>query len=352
MSADNKPLRIIIVSDAWHPQVNGVVRTYEHITDELKAMGHEVLVVGPADFPMRMPLPGYSEIQLALFPRLRLAKMIREFNPNHLHVATEGPLGWAARNYAKKKGIHFTTSYHTHFPDYIAKRVKKYIPFLARPAKKLAFMRIRRFHNSGSAMFVATNSLERDLKRMKFEAPMYRLTRGVKIDQFQPGEKNLFHDLPQPVALYVGRVAIEKSIHKFLEMDWKGSRIVVGDGPSMSYFKKRYPDAHFVGKKEGKELADHYRSSDVFVFPSKTDTFGIVIIEALACGIPVAGYDVTGPQDILTEPYLGAIDDDLGTATQKALLVGNPEQRHAFAKENYSWREVANQFVRAIHETA
>lgn len=352
MPTHDKPLRILIVSDAWQPQVNGVVRTYEHLSEELRRMGHEVQVIGPADFPMCIPMPGYSEIQLAILPQFRLAKMIQEFAPDHLHVATEGPLGWAARNYARKKKIHFTTSYHTHFPDYIAKRVKKYLPFLAARAKKIAFWRIRKFHNSGSAMFVATNSLERDLRRMRFKAPMYRLTRGVNIDMFSPGEKNLFKDLPKPIALYVGRVAIEKSIHKFLEMDWEGSKIVVGDGPSMTYFKKRYKDAHFVGKKEGKELADHYRSSDVFVFPSKTDTFGIVIIEALASGIPVAGYDVTGPQDILTEPYLGAIDHDLSTAAHKALTIGTPEQRHKFASDNYSWHEVAQQFVRAIYETA
>lgn len=352
MPASEKPLKILIVSDAWTPQVNGVVRTYEYLSEELRAIGHDVHVIGPDDFPISFPMPGYSEIRLALFPHMRLAKMIKEFAPDHLHVATEGPLGWAARNYALRKNIHFTTSYHTHFPDYIAKRVKKYIPFLAQRAKKIAFWRIRRFHNSGSAMFVATESLERDLKRMKFKAPMYRLTRGVQVDIFKPGDKNLFRDLPQPVAIYVGRVAIEKSIHKFLEMDWEGSKIVVGDGPSMSYFQKHFPDAHFVGKKEGKDLADHYRSSDVFVFPSKTDTFGIVIIEALACGIPVAGYDVTGPQDILTEPYLGAIHDDLSTASHNALTVGTPEQRHTFARDNYSWREVAHQFVRAIHETA
>lgn len=346
------PLKILIVSDAWHPQVNGVVRTYEHLRDELISMGHTVKVIGPLDFPLRVPMPGYAEIKLVLFPQSRLAGMIRAFAPDHIHIATEGPLGWAAQKLARRKKFHFTTSYHTHFPDYIAKRVKKYIPALAERAKKIAFWNIRRFHNAASAMFVATNSLEKDLRRMRFTAPMYRLTRGVNIDIFKPGEKTLFNDMKRPVAIYVGRVAIEKSIHKFLEMEWEGARIIVGDGPSMAYFKKRYKDAHFVGKKTGKELADYYRSSDVFVFPSKTDTFGIVLIEALACGIPVAGYDVTGPRDILTEPGLGAIHDDLSTAAHAALSVGTPERRHAFIRHNYTWAEVARQFLKAIHETA
>lgn len=314
------------------------------------SMGHEVLVVGPAEF-FGIPMPGYKEIKLAILPRFKLSHIIKDFKPDHLHIATEGPLGWAARNFAKKNKVHFTTSYHTHFPDYIAKRVKKYIPFLARPVKKIAFMRIRRFHNSGSAMFVATPSLERDLRRMKFKAPMYRLTRGVNLDIFKPGEQNLFKDLKRPIALYVGRVAIEKSIHKMLEMPWEGSRVVVGDGPSMNYFKKRYPDAHFVGKKEREELADHYRSADVFVFPSKTDTFGIVIIEALACGLPVAGYNVTGPQDILTEDGLGVIHDDIGVAAKEALTIGSAEKRVKFAHDNYSWTEVAHQFLKAIYDT-
>lgn len=342
----------MIVSDAWHPQVNGVVRTYEYLTEELLAMGHTVKVIGPLDFPMRIAMPGYSEIELAILPRPRLANFIREFKPDHLHIATEGPLGHAARKFCQNNSIHFTTSYHTHFPDYIAKRVKKYLPFLARPAKKFAFWRIRRFHNSGSAMFIATKSLERDLTRMKFKAPIYPLTRGVDLNIFKPAPKNLFTDLKRPIALFVGRVAIEKSIHKFLEMPWEGSKVVVGDGPSMDYFKKRHPDAIFTGIKRGEELADHYRSSDVFVFPSKTDTFGIVLIEALACGIPVAGYNVTGPQDILTEPGLGVIDDDLSKASHAALHVGTPEGRHAFVEKNYSWREAANQFLRAIYDTA
>jgi hypothetical protein len=278
--------------------------------------------------------------------------MIKAFSPDHIHIATEGPLGWAAHSHARRKKLHFTTSYHTHFPDYIAKRIKKYIPALAERAKKIAFWNIRRFHNAASAMFVATNSLEKDLRRMNFKAPMYRLTRGVNVEIFAPGEKNLFKDLKRPVAIYVGRVAIEKSIHKLLEMDWDGSRVIVGDGPSMSYFKKRYKDAHFVGKKTGKDLADHYRSSDVFVFPSKTDTFGIVLIEALACGLPVAGYDVTGPRDILTEAGLGVIHDDLSTAAHQALKVGTPAERHAFVRHHYTWAEVARQFLRAIRETA
>ncbi len=344
-------MKILIVSDAWYPQLNGVVRTYEHLRDELEAQGHYVKVMGPKDFPMRMPMPGYSEIKLAIGPYGRLRDLIDFLEPEHLHIATEGPLGYAARRYAIKKELHFTTSYHTHFPDYAAKRVKKYIPGLADWTRDKAIQMIRNFHAPSHTMFVASPSLEEELRSWNFENPMTRLTRGVDLELFKPAPKTLFQDLKGPVALYVGRVAIEKSIHKFLEMGWPGSKVVVGHGPSMGYFKKRYPDAHFVGKKTGVDLVVHYQSSDVFVFPSKTDTFGIVLIEALACGLPVAGYNVTGPKDIITAPSLGALtdEDDLGACAQKALdAPGSKEERHLHVKENYSWAKAAEQFMSVI----
>ncbi len=342
-------MKILIVSDAWYPQLNGVVRTYENIRDELERQGHYVKVMGPADFPLRMPMPGYSEIKLAIGPYGRLRDLIDFVGPDHLHIATEGPLGYAARRYAMKKNLHFTTSYHTHFPDYVAKRIKKYIPGLEEWSKEKAIQMIRDFHAPSHMMFVASPSLEEELKSWNFENPMTRLTRGVDLSLFKPAEKTLFKDLPGPVALYVGRVAIEKSIHKFLEMDWPGSKIVVGHGPSMGYFKKRYPDAHFVGKKTGAELAAHYQSSDLFVFPSKTDTFGIVLIEALACGLPVAAYDVTGPKDIITRPELGYLGENLSEAAQKALNApGTAKSRHEHVKQNYSWEKAAAQFMSVV----
>jgi len=340
-------MKILIISDAWLPQVNGVVRTYEHLRDELEAIGHQVRVIGPSEFPFRIPMPGYSEIQLALFPYYKLKKKIMEFDPTFIHVATEGPLGWAGRHYCVTNNVDYTSSYHTHFPDYVAKRVKKILPFMAEFARKMAIRNVKYFHTPARSMMIATQSLEDELNGWGFETPKHRLTRGVSLDIFHPGEKNLFQDLNRPVALYVGRVAIEKSIHKFLEMPWEGSKVVVGHGPSEDYFKKRYPDAHFVGKKFGKDLADHYRSSDVFVFPSKTDTFGIVLIEALACGLPVAAYDVTGPKDIITDKTLGVLGEDLADAAQEAMKHGTAQDRFEHVEEHYTWQKAAQQFLHA-----
>ena len=340
-------MKILIVSDAWRPQVNGVVRTYEYLRDELVAMGHDVKVIGPADFPFRVPLPGYPEIKLALFPHFRLRRMINSYAPDMLHIATEGPLGFAARSYACKHNMDFTTAYHTHFPDYLARRVRQYMPFLESRVKRQAIKTVRNFHAPAAAMMVATQSLEDDLNAWGFKTPKTRMTRGVNPDVFRPGPKTLFRDLPGPVALYVGRVAIEKSLHKFLDMPWDGSKIVVGHGPSMDYFIKRYPDARFTGKKIGQDLVEHYRSADVFVFPSRTDTFGIVLIEALACGLPVAAYNVTGPKDIITDKTLGILHDDLETAAQDALKHGSADERFKHVRDHYSWKKAAEQFLSA-----
>lgn len=343
-----KNVKVLIVSDAWHPQVNGVVRTYEHISEELEAMGCDVKVIGPADFPKTYPMPGYDEIRLVPFPAARLAKMIEAFAPNHIHAAAEGPLGWATRKYCLRRSRPFTTTYHTQFPDYTAKRVAKILPFLYKPAHALAKKFIKAFHGPSHCMMVATQSLEDELKSWDFKVPMHRMTRGVNIDIFFPGEKNLFETLKRPVALYVGRVAIEKNLEAFLEMPWEGSKIIVGDGPSMEALKQKHPEAHFVGKKVGHELADHYRSADVFVFPSKTDTFGIVLIEALACGLPIAGYDVIGPRDIVTAPFLGAVGDDLAEVSLKALESGSAQERFEHVREKYTWRLAALQFMEAF----
>ena len=342
-------MKLLIISDAWHPQVNGVVRTYEHLGGKLQEMGHEVRVIGPADFPFAVAMPGYPEIKLAVFPYRALRKMIEEFAPDWLHIATEGPLGWAARKYCLKHDRDFTTSYHTHFPDYVAKRLARFLPFLYGFFHEMAKRHVRRFHAPARAMMIATQSLEDELKAWGFKPKMKRLTRGADLSLFTTGEKTLFHDLPRPVAIYVGRVAIEKNLEDFLGMEWEGSKVVVGEGPSMAELTHKYPDAIFTGKKLGTELAAHYRSADVFVFPSRTDTFGMVLIEALACGIPVAGYNVTGPRDIITEDFLGAIHDaDLSWAAKKALKHGNAEKRAAYVREHYTWEAAAAQFERAL----
>jgi len=338
-------LKILIVSDAWHPQVNGVVRTYEYLQAELTAMGYEVKIIGPADFPTSMPMPGYDEIRLTLFPYNHLRGIIANYEPDLLHIATEGPLGLAARRYAINYGVEFTSCYHTHFPDYAAKRVAKHLPFLYNFVRQRGIAFVRRFHKESSCLFVATQSLETTLRDWGFTCPMKRLTRGIDYSTFFPGEKNLFEGLSRPIALYVGRVAIEKNLEAFLGMNWQGSKVVVGNGPDLETLQQKFPKAIFVGGKNGQDLADHYRSADLFVFPSKTDTFGMVLIEAMACGLPIAAYPVTGPVDIVTEPFLGALSDDLSQAAIKAFQSGNAAQRADYAKAHYSWRKAANQFL-------
>lgn len=346
-------MRILIISDAWHPQVNGVVRTYEYLIEELQKLGHEILVTGPSDYKIKMPMPGYSEIKLVLAPMKKLKAIIKDFAPEHIHIATEGPLGWKARNHCHKHKIPFTTSYHTHFPDYVAKRFAKYLPFTYNWAFETAKKVVRKFHAPAKSMMIATESLEDELKSWDFKTPIKRLSRGVVLAQFRPAEtpasKTEFQDMKGPIALYVGRIAIEKNLEAFLDMDWDGTKVLIGDGPSRLELEKRYPQAHFIGKREGDELGACYRSADIFVFPSKTDTFGIVLIEALASGLPVAAFNVTGPKDIITEDFLGALtEDDLGAAAKTALNCGNSIKRADYTRKTYSWENCAKQFLDAL----
>lgn len=351
MSAQH--IKILTVSDAWTPQINGVVRTYEHINEELLKDSHAALhVIGPADFPRRFKMPGYAEIELVITPYRRLARMINSLAPDHIHIATEGPLGVAARKYCLKNGRAFTTAYHTHFPDYAAKRAAKFLPFLEKPVRNFFIGRLRKFHNAAGGVMIATQSLEDELRSWGFNAPFYRLSRGVIPVFTNEGQKAaLPNNLPSPRALYVGRVAVEKNLGAFLDMDWTGSKIIVGQGPDLDMLRRKYPQALFTGKKVGVELAEYFRAADLFVFPSRTDTFGMVLVEALASGLPVAAYPVTGPRDIITEPLLGALDEDLSIAAQKALAAeGTAQERHDYATAHYSWPAVAQQFLNAIKE--
>jgi glycosyltransferase involved in cell wall biosynthesis len=342
-------MKVMIITDAWHPQVNGVVRTYEFLGTEMIKRGHDIRIISPADFPLQIPMPGYKEIKLALFAYKKLCALINNYGPDVIHIATEGPLGWAARKYCMRRSIPFSTSYHTHFPDYIAKRVGKIMPSLYDTAHKFTRKLVYTFHNPATCMMITTQSVEDDLKKWGVTAPMHRLSRGVNLSQFYPGEATEFKDLPRPIALYVGRVAIEKNLEDYLSMEWDGSKIVVGDGPSKTMLERKYPDARFTGLKQGEDLAAIYRSADVFVFPSRTDTFGIVLIEALASGLPIAAYNVTGPKDIVTESFLGVLcEKDLAEASKKALTLGQFEQRAQHAKENYTWNAAANQFENAL----
>lgn len=345
MYASRPSLKILIVSDAWEPQINGVVRTYQNIIPHLQAMGHEVQVIGPKRF-LNTAMPGYGEIRLALMPYYRLKGLIKKFMPDAIHIAVEGPLGWAARRYCLLKNIPFTTSYHTHFPDYTAKR----LPFAKDFARQKGIDFVRRFHAPAASVMVATQSLERELREFGFKNPFRRLSRGVDPSVFHPDYADIFSDLPKPVMLYVGRVAVEKNLEAFLAIDRPGSKVIVGHGPDMAALQKKYPSTIFAGSKVGAELAAHYASADVFVFPSRTDTFGIVLIEALAAGTPVAGYPITGPVDIVTEDFLGAVDEDLNLAITKALSRGTKEERSAYATAHYSWPNVAKDFLHYLIE--
>lgn len=336
-------MRILIISDAWEPQVNGVVRTYQNINRELHDLGHEVRVIGPGDF-RSLPMPGYAEIRLALFTPAKLARMMDAYDADMIHIAVEGPLGWAARTYCVERELPFTTSFHTQFPDYVAGRV----PFFKNAVRRLGIKFVHAFHTPARAVFVATPSLEDQLRSWGFTQPMVRLIRGVDFNVFHAGPGTLFRDVPRPVLLYVGRVSVEKNIEAFLNLKTAGTKVIVGHGPDLDRLKRQYRDVIFAGLQTGDALADHYRSADAFVFPSKTDTFGIVLIEAMACGLPIAGYDVTGPRDIVTDAMLGVVHDDLATALKRALIApGTRQMREDYARSVYSWRAVAETFIDA-----
>ncbi len=326
--------RIMIVTDAWTPQVNGVVRTLSIVADELRAMGHVVAVIGPDQF-RTVPCPTYPDIALSLLPRRRLVRKIETFNPDALHIATEGPLGLAARSWARRHGFAFTTAFHTRFAEYINARM--HIP--TRPI----YAWMRRFHGAGEGIMVATESLRTELARRGFQN-IRPWTRGVDLDLFKPEPREDW-GLPRPVFLYVGRVAVEKNIDAFLDLDLPGSKVVVGGGPQLEHLRRSYPGVVFVGPRYGEALARSYAGADVFVFPSLTDTFGLVILEALACGTPVAAYPVTGPMDVMANANgtIGAMNADLRTAALEALSADRTACRaHA---EGYSWRACAEIFL-------
>ena len=332
--------RILIVTDAWKPQVNGVVRTLTTVVQELQAMGHVVDVIGPDRF-RTVPCPTYSDIALSLLPRRRLIRLIDAFRPDALHIATEGPLGLAARSWAKRSGFAFTTAFHTRFAEYVQARI-------GLPVRPI-YAWMRHFHSAGQGTMVATQSLRDELKARGF-LNIRSWTRGVDLSLFKPYPRTEFADLPGPIFIYVGRVAVEKNIEAFLALDLPGTKLVVGDGPARAALAQKYPEVRLEGALEGEALVRAYAASTVFVFPSRTDTFGLVLLEALACGIPVAAYPVQGPLDVLGEAPVAALDEDLKAACLKTLQIarhpGNPTPR-AFAL-GYSWRECTLQFLRNI----
>lgn len=327
-------MRIIIVSDAWKPQINGVVRTIERTAVELERKGFLPLVIGPELFTT-VPMPTYPEIRLAVLPYRRLCRMLDAMprGDTRIHIATEGPLGWAARRYCMANGVPFSTAYHTKFPEYVTAR-------LPIPADWI-YALVRLFHRRSVSVMVATDTLWRTLAQHGFRN-LRKWTRGVDTDLFQPRDP-LPLDLPRPIALYVGRVAVEKNIETFLATPFSGSKLIVGDGPALAELQQKYPDARFVGARHGEELARYYSSADVFVFPSLTDTFGLVMLEALACGVPVAAFPVTGPLDVLGNSDVAVLGEDMGASIEAALKIDKDKCR-AVAMD-YSWEAATAQFI-------
>ncbi|GAM03265.1 glycosyltransferase family 4 protein [Novosphingobium sp. MBES04] len=341
-------MRLALATDAWLPQVNGVVRSLCATLEELTARGHSVETVTPDKF-LTVPMPGYAEIRLAMAPRFGVRRMLDAAQPQLVHIATEGPIGWAARGWCLSRGVPFTSAFHTRFPEYAAVRTgisaERFWPIM------------QRFHAPSSGVLVSTRSFARELAGRGIANTM-PWSRGIDHDLFRPeGPRHpVMATLPGPVLLNVGRVAPEKNLEAFLDADIPGSKVVVGDGPALESLKRRYPDAHFLGPMRGEELASAYRAADGFVFPSRTDTFGLVVIEALACGVPVAAYPVTGPIDILGEdgcgvdlPVVcpaGVLDTELSRAIEGALAI--PREDAATLGSLYSWERATDQFLTAI----
>ena len=338
-------LKILIVTDAWAPQVNGVVRTIEITAKDLTALGHTVEMVTPLG-RRTFPMPTYPEIRLALFPTRALTREIKAFAPDAVHIATEGSLGLAARSICLKHGIAFTTAFHTRFAEYVHARFS-FVP------ESLMWRWLRRFHAPATAVMVATQALRRELAGHGFKN-LRIWSRGVDVERFRP-LPDARHPYPGPIWIYVGRVAIEKNIEAFLALDLPGTKVIVGDGPAKAALMKKYPDAKFLGNLTGEALVRAYAGSDVFVFPSRTDTFGLVTLEALACGLTVAAHPVEGPRDVVGPEIEGGadvavLDEDLRKACLGALeLARHPRglTPRAFA-ERHSWRACSLQFLHNI----
>jgi glycosyltransferase involved in cell wall biosynthesis len=330
-------MRIAIVTDAWSPQVNGVVRTLKATRDELEKMGHEVLVVSPDLYP-NLPCPTYPEIRLAVASSTSVGDRLAAFAPDAVHLSTEGPLCLAARRWLLRQGWQFTTAYHTQFPDYFAARTGIDAGWV--------WPYFRWFHAASSAVLVSTPSVRQGLRDHGIDHSVH-WSRGVDLNSFSPEAlpHPAFADLPRPIQLYVGRVAVEKNIEAFLASGHPGTKVVVGDGPARVMLEAKYPDTVFLGALSGADLAGAYAGADVFVFPSRTDTFGLVMIEALASGTPVAAYPVSGPIDIVT-PATGALDNDLDVAIAAALTRDRDDC--AFYGRTYTWAASAAQFLSAL----
>jgi glycosyltransferase involved in cell wall biosynthesis len=325
--------RIALVTDAWHPQPNGVVRVLSSLERRLTERGLTVGVLSPDRF-RTMPCPSYPEIRLALLPRRGTAAWLDRFAADAIHIATEGPLGWAARSWCLRHDRPFTTAYHTKFPQYVAARTG--LP-LAAP-----YWAVRRFHAPSRGVLVPTPSILAELQAWRF-ANLRLWSHGVDTEVFRPRPKTAFADLPRPLFLYVGRVTVDKNLPAFLDLDLPGSKVVVGSGPSRATLMQRYPAARFVIAQGDEELAGYFAAADAFVFPSRTDTFGLVMLEALASGVPVAAFPVPGPLDVIGDSGAGVLSEDLRAAALAALDI--PPARCVAHAAGFSWAAVTDQFV-------
>jgi glycosyltransferase involved in cell wall biosynthesis len=325
-------MRILIATDAWRPQVNGVVRTLTSLARAASALGADIRFLTPDGFPS-VGVPTYPGLRMALPNRREIARRIEAAAPDAIHIATEGPIGWAARAYCMRRSLAFTTSYTTRFPEYVS--VRSPIPV------SWGYAVLRRFHAAAAATMVATPSLRKELTERGF-ANICSWGRGVDTGLFNPDHPATL-DLPRPIFMSVGRVAVEKNIEAFLSLDLPGSKVVIGDGPAKAKLERQYPSAVFLGEKTGDDLSSHVAAADVFVFPSLTDTFGVVQLEALACGTPVAAFPVTGPLDVIADHPIGALDNDLRSACLRALNISRETCRD-FALA-HSWENSARQFL-------
>jgi glycosyltransferase involved in cell wall biosynthesis len=332
-------MRVLIATDAWHPQVNGVVRTLTSLAASAKGLGVSIEFLTPDGFPS-IALPTYANLRLALPNRREIVRRIAAAQPDAIHVATEGPIGLAARAWCRRRRVPFTTSYTTRFPEYIAARFP--VP------ESVSYAVLRRFHGAAAVTMVSTLSLMAELRARGFQN-LRMWTRGVDTDLFAP-ERLVPLDLPRPIFLTAGRVAVEKNLEAFLSLDLPGTKVVVGDGPQEAELRGRFPDAKFLGLRQGAELAGLIAAADVFVFPSRTDTFGVVQLEALACGVPVAAFPVTGPKDVIGDHAIGVLDEDLRSACLNALNISR-EACRAFALTR-SWTTSARQFIGHVDQVA
>jgi glycosyltransferase involved in cell wall biosynthesis len=327
-------MRILVATDAWHPQVNGVVRTLTMMAEAAKGFGVDVSFLTPQSF-RTFAMPSYPDLRLALPYPAKIARLIADIRPDSIHIATEGPIGLMVRRYCRKHGLPFSTSFHTRFPEYISARLP--IP------ESWIWAVLRWFHNASQAVMAATPALAGELRGRGFRNVVL-WPRGVDTGQFHPRPVDL--SLPRPVFLCVGRVAVEKNLEAFLDLDLPGTKLIVGDGPARMALAAKYPQAVFLGARQGEALAEAYAGADVFVFPSRTDTFGLVLLEALASGLPVAAFPVTGPRDVIGAAPVGVLNEDLRAACLSALTI-SPQACLAFAGK-HSWEACARAFVENI----